>query len=53
MDEPDERAATKLVKGGRRREWRGTLVNVAVERASTSPQVLSLLCFSALVSRYQ
>ena len=35
MDEPDERAATKLVKGGRRREWRGTLVNVPVERAST------------------
>ena len=35
MDDRDERAATKLVKGGRRREWRGTLVNVPVERAST------------------
>lgn len=26
---------TKLVEGGRRREWRGPLVNVPVERAST------------------
>lgn len=26
---------TKLVEGGRRREWRGRLVNVPVERAST------------------
>ena len=27
--------ATQLVEGGRRREWRGKLVNVPVERAST------------------
>jgi cystathionine beta-lyase len=26
---------TKLIEGGRRKEWRGKLVNVAVERAST------------------
>ena len=31
----DKRVATKLVEGGRRREWRGRLVNPAVERAST------------------
>ena len=29
------RQSTQLVEGGRRREWRGRLVNVPVERAST------------------
>ena len=31
----DRRIATKLVEGGRRKEWRGRLVNPPVERAST------------------
>lgn len=36
MDDPGEaRPATRLVHAGRRREWRGKLVNVPVERAST------------------
>ena len=29
------RAATKVVEGGRRQEWRGRLVNAPIERAST------------------
>jgi len=33
-DEP-KRPATRLAKGGRRKEWRGKLVNVPVERTST------------------
>lgn len=35
MTNPKSGSATKLVQGGRRAEWRGKLVNVAVERAST------------------
>lgn len=35
MSKRDERQSTRLVEGGRRREWRGRLVNVPVERAST------------------
>jgi len=35
MTRGDRRPSTKLVDGGRRREWRGRLVNVPVERAST------------------
>jgi len=35
MSNGDKRPRTKLVEGGRRREWRGRLVNVPVERAST------------------
>jgi cystathionine beta-lyase len=35
MSERDKRPSTKLVEGGRRREWRGRLVNPPVERAST------------------
>jgi cysteine-S-conjugate beta-lyase len=31
----DKRPSTKLVEGGRRKEWRGRLVNPPVERAST------------------
>ena len=31
----DKRPATRLVEGGRRKEWRGRLVNPPVERAST------------------
>ena len=31
----DKRPATKVVKGGRRKEWRGRLVNPPIERAST------------------
>ena len=31
----DKREATKIIEGGRRKEWRGRLVNVPVERAST------------------
>ena len=35
MTERKKRQATTLVEGGRRREWRGRLVNPPVERAST------------------
>src|SRR3954471_17195942 len=35
MTEDKKRPATTLVDGGRRREWRGRLVNPPVERAST------------------
>ena len=35
MSNADKRLGTKLVKGGRRKQWRGSLVNVPVERAST------------------
>ena len=35
MDRQERRQPTQLVEGGRRREWRGRLVNVPVERAST------------------
>ena len=35
MTDREKSDATKLVEGGRRREWRGRLVNVPVERAST------------------
>jgi cysteine-S-conjugate beta-lyase len=35
MSERKNRPATKLVEGGRRKAWRGQLVNVPVERAST------------------
>src|SRR4051794_21106009 len=35
MDERGKRAATRLIDGGRRKEWRGSLVNPPVERAST------------------
>jgi len=35
MSGPDKRVETKLAKGGRRKQWRGSLVNVPVERAST------------------
>ena len=31
----DKRPGTKLVEGGRRKDWRGPLVNVPIERAST------------------
>src|SRR5918997_3522982 len=34
-DDKPKRTATKLVEGGRRKEWRGRLVNPPVERAST------------------
>ena len=35
MSSPGKRVETRLAKGGRRKEWRGPLVNVPVERAST------------------
>jgi cystathionine beta-lyase len=35
MSEKDKRPGTRLADGGRRKEWRGPLVNVPVERAST------------------
>jgi len=35
MSESDKRISTKLVEGGRRKEWRGRLVNPPIERAST------------------
>jgi cystathionine beta-lyase len=35
MSERKKRPATKLVEGGRRKEWRGRLVNPPIERAST------------------
>lgn len=35
MTEGKHRDATRLVEGGRRKEWRGRLVNPPVERAST------------------
>jgi cysteine-S-conjugate beta-lyase len=35
MDDRAHRPRTKLVKGGRRKQWRGQLVNPPVERAST------------------
>ena len=35
MSSKDERPNTKLVEGGRRKNWRGRLVSVPVERAST------------------
>ena len=35
MDKQERRQPTQVVEGGRRREWRGRLVNVPVERAST------------------
>lgn len=35
MTEDKHGQSTKLVEGGRRKEWRGRLVNVPVERAST------------------
>ena len=35
MNSKDERPNTKLVEGGRRKNWRGRLVSVPVERAST------------------
>ena len=35
MSGQDRRPGTRLVEGGRRKDWRGRLVNVPVERAST------------------
>ena len=35
MSEKDKLPGTRLADGGRRKEWRGPLVNVPVERAST------------------
>jgi cystathionine beta-lyase len=35
MDERKLNQSTRIVEGGRRKEWRGRLVNVPVERAST------------------
>src|SRR4051812_2904289 len=35
MNESDKRPGTQLVEGGRRKEWRGRLVNPPGERAST------------------
>ena len=35
MSDPDKRIGTRLAEGGRRKAWRGPLVNVPVERAST------------------
>ena len=35
MTSPERGQFTELVEGGRRKEWRGRLVNVPVERAST------------------
>ena len=35
MSKRDTKPATKLVEGGRRKEWRGRLVNPPIERAST------------------
>ena len=35
MTEREKRQSTKLVEGGRRKEWRGRLVNPPVDRAST------------------
>jgi cystathionine beta-lyase len=35
MTDPKSGTATGLVQGGRRKDWRGRLVNVAVQRAST------------------
>ena len=35
MSHSDKRPPTRLVEGGRRKEWRGRLVNPPVERAST------------------
>src|SRR6476620_8251205 len=35
MSERDKRTSTKLVEGGRRKQWRGRLVNPPVERTST------------------
>ena len=35
MSKRERRPSTKLVEGGRRKEWRGRLVNPPVERAST------------------
>src|SRR6476646_2619517 len=35
MAKRDQGQPTKLVEGGRRKDWRGRLVNVPVERAST------------------
>jgi cysteine-S-conjugate beta-lyase len=35
MNDSDKRPRTRLVEGGRRKEWRGRLVNPPVERAST------------------
>ena len=35
MSDSDKRPRTRLVEGGRRKEWRGPLVNPPVERAST------------------
>jgi cystathionine beta-lyase len=35
MTDSEKRPQTKLVEGGRRKEWRGRLVNPPVERAST------------------
>ena len=35
MADSEKRPGTKLVEGGRRKEWRGRLVNPPIERAST------------------
>src|SRR6476469_9273253 len=35
MSDGDKRPLTKLVEGGRRKQWRGRLVNPPVDRAST------------------
>ena len=35
MSDKKKRTGTRLAEGGRRKEWRGPLVNVPVERAST------------------
>ena len=35
MTDRDKRQSTRLVEGGRRKAWRGRLVNPPVERAST------------------
>src|SRR6476469_5726035 len=35
MSKGDKRPQTQLVDGGRRKEWRGRLVNPPIERAST------------------
>ena len=35
MSDREKRPSTKLVEGGRRKQWRGRLVNPPIERAST------------------
>jgi len=35
MSDKERRPRTKVVEGGRRKDWRGRLVNPPIERAST------------------